>query len=379
MDIPEAMELIKKAIKDDIPRLKRTHYENDKYPLWLAKMNDILKEAFDSSSDEYLDFLGARSRVVEYAGTKEDIKKRRYIDDIKIHELVLKKIIQRYELLGIPAIPETAEVQTPKDSAEGGGKIKAELEQFLKKLKRFRKNQIRVGDTGSSESLEKLREELIRTCVRLREVIAPPDGKLVMYQQGRVFLPFDDAFRKPIYPFGLAPQWFTSIDTLIQKTNEAIGRLEQVPVLGLPEEALYPSGAPYTAYKDIKEIISSATRALTIVDPYVDSTLFTMLEDVHPKVQIQILTQNMKGDFQLAGQKFKQQSEKAQEGTLEIRKSGKFHDRFIVADSKVFHIGASIKDAGTRACFMSEVKGADIKTTLKKAISSYWDEAEIVL
>lgn len=87
----------------------------------------------------------------------------------------------------------------------------------------------------------------------------------------------------------------------------------------------------------------------------------------------------MKGDFQLAGQKFKEQREKSQQGAVEIRKSGKFHDRFIVADGKVFHIGASIKDAGEKACFMSEVEGADIKTTLKKAISAYWDEAEIVL
>jgi hypothetical protein len=87
----------------------------------------------------------------------------------------------------------------------------------------------------------------------------------------------------------------------------------------------------------------------------------------------------MKGDFELAGKKFKKQSETAQQGTLTVRKSSKFHDRFIVVDDKMFHLGTSIKDAGDKVFAMSEFEGADIKSEMSRLISSYWAEADIVL
>ena len=96
-------------------------------------------------------------------------------------------------------------------------------------------------------------------------------------------------------------------------------------------------------------------------------------------VEIRVLTRNMKGDFKLAGQKFKDQREKAQQGTLEVRKSEKLHDRFIVVDDKFFHLGASIKDAGTKMCAMSDFEGSNIKSNLSETISGYWAKAEIVL
>jgi hypothetical protein len=162
--------------------------------------------------------------------------------------------------------------------------------------------------------------------------------------------------------------------------NQIIGKIKaELKSEQLTSESIYPSGKPYDAYKHIKGIIASAAKKLTIIDPYVDGTLFTLLENVQSSVQIQILTQSMKGDFKLTGQKFKDQREKALQGKLEVRKSGKFHDRFIVVDDRFFHLGASIKDAGNKMCAMNEFEGADIKVTLRGMISTYWDEAEVVL
>ena len=75
----------------------------------------------------------------------------------------------------------------------------------------------------------------------------------------------------------------------------------------------------------------------------------------------------------------KEQSEKNQREPLEVPKSNKLHDSFIVADDKIFHVGASIKDAGEKMFFMSECKGSDIKRELSRIICGYWSEAKIVL
>lgn len=168
----------------------------------------------------------------------------------------------------------------------------------------------------------------------------------------------------------------TALKSIIQK-YEILG--ETVPTSKVPSEAVYPSDTPYSAYKHIRSIITSATKQLTVVDPYVDDTVIILLEEVQHDVEIRVLTRNMKGDFKLAGQKFKKQREKAQQGTLEVRRSGKLHDRFVVADDKLFHLGASIKDAGTKMCAMSEFEGSNIKSKLSETISGYWAEAEIVL
>jgi hypothetical protein len=165
----------------------------------------------------------------------------------------------------------------------------------------------------------------------------------------------------------------TALKSILQK-HEIFG------VSALPSEAIYPAGTPYDAYKDIRAIISAASTKLVIVDPYVDGTLFDLLGNAQADVQIQVLTRTMKGDFQLAGRKFKEQREKAQKGGLEVRvESGEFHDRFIIADDRVFHLGASIKDAGEKHCATSEFEDSRIKQMVMKITSESWDAASVVI
>jgi len=268
----------------------------------------------------------------------------------------------------------------------------AELDQFHHGFVRYKTlvlaqkrviEKIDYADVSENE-FKTLSSELQRKYGRLKAVIEEYGGSTEVLLMGGHYKceAFTSAFSYTPFSEGAL---IDVMDTAIAAINIAIGNLQSLtlPEIGQvqagAQEALFPSGKPYDAYKAIMDILTRAKKKLIIVDTYVDSTLFTMLENVQPKVQIQILTWNMQGDFELVGQKFKEQREKAQQGTLEIRKSGKLHDRFIVSDEKIFHIGASIKDAGTKMCAMSEFEGSDIKTTLRETISGYWDEAEIVL
>jgi len=169
----------------------------------------------------------------------------------------------------------------------------------------------------------------------------------------------------------------TALKSIIQK-YEILGKT--VPTSKVPSEAVYSSGTPYDAYKDIKDIIILAANKLIIVDPYVDGTVVTLLENAKPSAAIQVLTRKIQGDFQLAAQKFKQQREMAGQGSLEMRRDKKsFHDRFIVSDDKFFHLGASIKDAGIKVFAINEIEDSRNKSVLGENIRKAWDAAEKVL
>jgi hypothetical protein len=234
--------------------------------------------------------------------------------------------------------------------------------------------------TSSQEiELQALSLDLRRKYGNLKEIIEEYGGSAtLLLQGGRVkYEAFSSAFS---YTQFSEKALIAVLDTAINTIDAAIGKLDkELHSKRLPSEVVYPNGKPYDAYKHIKGIIGEATKEITIVDPYVDSTLLVLLENVKPGVNVKILTLNMRGDFELSGGKFKAQREKALHGTLEVRTSDKFHDRFIVADSKFFHIGASIKDIGTKLCAISEFEGQDIKAVLSETISRYWDRAEVVL
>jgi hypothetical protein len=88
----------------------------------------------------------------------------------------------------------------------------------------------------------------------------------------------------------------------------------------------------------------------------------------------------MQGDFKLAVQKFTQQRAKAAQGSVEVHQDkGDFHDRFIVADDNFFHLGASIKDAGTKVCAINEIEDSHNKSVLGENIRKAWDVAAKVL
>lgn len=92
----------------------------------------------------------------------------------------------------------------------------------------------------------------------------------------------------------------------------------------------------------LKKIVSNATTELLIVDPYVNSILWTLVRKTPPSVRVRVLTDRMTADFLSAAKKFA-----AQHGNwVEIRRTEKYHDRFIVLDGNTcWHLGASITDA----------------------------------
>jgi len=388
MDRTRAMELLKECL-EEIPRLKELHHDNQECKLWIDKSLDIINEAIDEGAfneNDKMRFLRGQTLHLDWSWIDEASDKTEqnyYLTSLVTYETALKSIIQKYELLGEEAVHSEV-VKLPKSSASPKVKTPKEkvkqLKQFLRELDKFRQLQIAAGDERLDPELDKLRTKLVRKSAQMKGLILPHGGQLIFTQFNEDFDAFDTAFTKPIYPWGLATQWHAAVDVIMQKTNETIGKLEMISTPDALREVVYPSGTPYDAYKQIKEIIALATKKLIIVDPYVDNSNVTLLENAQPGVEIQVLTRKMQGDFQLVAQKFKKQREMAGQGSVEVCKDrGAFHDRFIVADDNFFHMGASIKDAGAKVFAINEIEDSRNKRMLMESIYKAWDAAEKVL
>jgi hypothetical protein len=168
----------------------------------------------------------------------------------------------------------------------------------------------------------------------------------------------EDASRALAVLRALETQWLERISTPVER------------------EKFFPKGSQHDAYVEIRSIVKQAQVSVTIIDPYMDSSMFIMLGTLGPqKITVQLLAQsrNIPRDFAYEAKKFVLQHTWA---ALEIRMQADFHDRFVILDDKrCFHIGASIKDAGNKAFMISEVEDPKNISDLVSNSMTSWTKA----
>lgn len=167
-------------------------------------------------------------------------------------------------------------------------------------------------------------------------------------------------------------------DQLLARFADIGWRVEEgklVPTTSPVRELLLTQGTEYDSYLAIKKIIQEARKSLAIVDPYLDGTIFTMLSASSiATLTVQFLSAKLPADFSLEASKFRKQY--PQFG-LEIRRVSDFHDRFIIVDdARCWHIGASIKDAGTKTFMISEVEDEQNRAALRHAYARSWTASQ---
>lgn len=122
------------------------------------------------------------------------------------------------------------------------------------------------------------------------------------------------------------------------------------------KQRIFFEGQIYDAYSLIIDIIRKANRKILIIDNYIDDSVLKILAKKNKNVEVVILTSNKCNIEKIDIQRFNKEYP-----TLKIAKTEKFHDRFIILDSKeMFHLGASIKDLGKKCFAISKVENAEI-------------------
>jgi len=108
------------------------------------------------------------------------------------------------------------------------------------------------------------------------------------------------------------------------------------------KQGIFYDGEVYDAYVFVSDLIKSAKKTIIIIDNYIDDTVLTLLSK-NTTVETIIYTKTIT-------KQLKQDSEKynAQYKNLELKKFNLFHDRFLIIDDEIYHIGASLKDLGKK-------------------------------
>ena len=109
------------------------------------------------------------------------------------------------------------------------------------------------------------------------------------------------------------------------------------------KEGIFFDGQIFDAYAFASDLIQSARKSIVLIDNYVDSSVLVMLSKRALGVSAHIVTRKMSESLQLDIEKYNRQY-----APIEVVESSRFHDRFLIIDETVYHIGASLKDLGKK-------------------------------
>lgn len=110
-----------------------------------------------------------------------------------------------------------------------------------------------------------------------------------------------------------------------------------------PVEGIFFDGQIFDAYKFASDLIKSARQSLVLIDNYVDESVLLMLSKRQPGVTATIYTQRITPQLQLDLDKHNDQYP-----PVNVRICKLSHDRFLIVDDAVYHIGSSLKDLGKK-------------------------------
>jgi len=143
------------------------------------------------------------------------------------------------------------------------------------------------------------------------------------------------------------------------KFDQVFAKLEEKSLE--PKQGIFFEGQVYDAYELICNLIKSAAKRIVLVDNYVDYTVLTMLDKREPGVDAAIYTQKAGDQLKLDLAKLD-----AQYPHIPVWIFKMSHDRFLIIDDLVYHIGASIKDLGKKWFAVSLMEAQDANSIITR-------------
>lgn len=110
-----------------------------------------------------------------------------------------------------------------------------------------------------------------------------------------------------------------------------------------PREGILFEGQIFDAYYITSQLIRKAIKCIVLVDNYIDETVFLQLAKRNPGVKATIYTHTISRQLRLDQQRHNSQYE-----PIDILTYRRAHDRFLIIDEEVYHLGASLKDLGKK-------------------------------
>ena len=139
------------------------------------------------------------------------------------------------------------------------------------------------------------------------------------------------------------------LEQRVAKTEEKIDFFVKTALP--PAEGIFFDGQIFDAYEFVCSLIKSAKDRIVLIDNYVDESVLTMLDKRHAGVSASIFTHKISQQLSLDIAKHD-----AQYPPIPVQLFSKSHDRFLIIDDRVYHVGASLKDLGKKWFAILEMK-----------------------
>lgn len=110
-----------------------------------------------------------------------------------------------------------------------------------------------------------------------------------------------------------------------------------------PKEGVLQAKAFWSGYEFAVQLVRSAKQEIVIIDPFADDTALSLMPKRNPGVNAIIYSARINQTMKAECERLNRQCP-----PVELRTMREVHDRFIVVDETVYHIGASIKDLGNK-------------------------------
>lgn len=118
-----------------------------------------------------------------------------------------------------------------------------------------------------------------------------------------------------------------------------------------PKDGVLFDGQIFDAYRFICDLVKLANKRIVLIDNYIDETVLTSLDKRRSGVLATIYTKRINRQLQLDIERHNDQYT-----PIDVRTAPNIHDRFMVIDDTLYHIGASIKDLGLKLFAFSKME-----------------------
>lgn len=129
-----------------------------------------------------------------------------------------------------------------------------------------------------------------------------------------------------------------------------------------PQKGIFYEGQLFDAYEFITNLIRNAKNKIILIDNYVDERTLKLFNKRDEEVNVVIYTKNITEELSEDLKKYNSQYK-----PIKIKPFSLSHDRFLIIDNDLYHIGCSLKDTVTHF-----IRSVQFLSKLKNSLGKKW-------
>ena len=222
---------------------------------------------------------------------------------------------------------------------------------------------------------------LIRTFKAMKDYVIENRNVIGENEYLRMSLQITDSIKETVQMRTELNELGNQMSSVMEKMSNVVERSEIAPFMldmGKPaekKEYLFFNGQPLKAATLYIDLYSSAEKSIYIIDNYISTKTLHLLQEVKDGVDVVIFSDNLGRKLRKSDiDDFKKEFPNI--NLSFCKTNGAAHDRFIILDYKtknerLFHCGASSKDAGYKITAISELRTPSIKEAFHSHIEAF--------